>query len=802
MPRPNKPGAPEPKRRSRNGCWPCKARKVKCGEEHPTCINCQRTGEPCDYSVRLNWEGRRTKRSLSLGTHTGITQPSKDSFRTEQPPFNHTFTVSNPTQDADPKPLAKRVLTAPFSVEAGKRKLEQLETRDDSLSQFQNTSSRSSQHQNGAPFAPPRSAPNHNARGHSSTSSLRRIVPATGNTSQRLHKRPKSLAETKNPDMLSQYGPMSSPISLIGKSPPTSFLSSGAISTSTGTPLTPVSLVIKSDDETRSPVLSLPSPASPEDSRLSVNYLLSSSPRVIHGVNKGLIQPFGPPLLNYGCKQEVSEEATFYGFDLGIPDADIAQNDDAGSISPTASSTRHSGHFLQALCGGSYSQQPETINGTMPGVWYYGQPIPIWIPRSIEPIPAKLRENPMNILYFHHFLNHTARVLVPYDDPRSNPFRTILPQMAVGNDHLLSLLLAYSAAHRSRLLGKKEPQMRIAIWVQDIFPALRQALNDRDKIISNTSLATAIMLASLEIISPTAFGYDIPWQRHLNLARTLMWRRLADLRRTTENGLREDGACAFLWSWFAYLDVLGSLSGGGVPDADSSRFWLLEYTVHNPGDSQDEIDCVMGFTTRCVQILAQIAELARRCDEQRFALNGTSPQLVWYPNADSVERAQLLEQELLYSMAQPSRPCRHITTINTQSQSLGQDTGVKIEGRDTMGEIVLLNEAFHWAGLVHLHRRILGKPPGHEDVQGPVGRIVACLEGIAPGGSAETGFLFPMFTAGCHALEGPQRSKILERFRSVERNGMTQVYKARVLMENVWLTGQPWEPLLCTEFVG
>ncbi|KAK1452000.1 C6 zinc finger protein [Colletotrichum melonis] len=696
MPRPKKPGAPEPKRRSRNGCWPCKARKVKCGEEHPTCIK---------------------------------------------------FVLSN-------------------------------------------TSSRLISHQNGALFAPPRSAPNYNARDHSSTSSLRRIVPATANASSRLYKRSKSLAETGQPDILSQYGRMSSPISLIGQSSPTSFLTSGAISTSTGSPLTPVSLVIKSDDETRLPVLSLPSPASPEDSRLSVNYLISSSSRVMHGANKGVIHPSGPPLYNSECKQDVSEEATFYGFDLGIPDADIAQNDDAGSISSTASSTRHSRHFLQAMCGGSYSQQSGTINGTMPRVWYYGQPIPIWIPRSIEPIPAKrLRENPMNILPSnlivsshelmskrqHHFLNHTARVLVPYDDPQSNPFRTILPQMAVGNDHLLSLLLAYSAAHRSRLLGKKEPQMRIAIWVQDIFPALRQALNDRDKIISNTSLATAIMLASLEIISPTAFGFDIPWQRHLNLARTLMWRRLADLRRTAENGLREDSACAFLWSWFAYLDVLGSLSGGGVPDPDSSRFWLLEYTVHNPGDSQDEIDCVMGFTTRCVQILAQIAELARRCDEQRFALSGSSPQLAWYPNAACVERAQLLEQELFNSMAQPSCPCRHITTINTQSQNLGQDTGVKIEGRDNRGEIVQLNEAFHWAGLVHLHRRILGKPPSHEDVQGPVGRIVACLEGIAPGGSAETGFLFPMFTAGCHALERLQRSQILERFRSVERNGMTQV---------------------------
>ncbi|KAI5287446.1 hypothetical protein KEM54_005996 [Ascosphaera aggregata] len=43
MPRPKKPGAPEPKRRSRTGCWPCKARKIKC--------------------IRLNWEGRVGKRS-------------------------------------------------------------------------------------------------------------------------------------------------------------------------------------------------------------------------------------------------------------------------------------------------------------------------------------------------------------------------------------------------------------------------------------------------------------------------------------------------------------------------------------------------------------------------------------------------------------------------------------------------------------------------------------------------------------------------------------------------------------------
>ncbi|KAK1657286.1 hypothetical protein BDP55DRAFT_441411 [Colletotrichum godetiae] len=356
---------------------PCKARKVKCGEEHPTCINCQRTGEPCDYSVRLNWEGRRTKRSLSLGTLLGTAQPSKDSSHTEQPSFNHTFTINNPTQGLDPKPIAKRVQTAPVSVETGKRKLEQLESYNDCLSRSQGASSRSIQQQHGSNFAPPLSTPNHNARIHSSTSSLRRIVPATPNTSQRLYKRSKSLAESGNPDAFSQYGPISSPISLMGETPPASLLRSGTVSTPIGSPLTPVSLGIKSDDEMRSPRLSLPPPASPENSRLSVDYLLSSSPRHVYGVNKGLVPSFGPPLFNSGFKQE---------------------NHDIGAISQTVASIKHSGHILQAVGVGFDSQQYESSQFTVPGVGYYGQPIPIWIPRNIEPLPAKLRENSMNLL--------------------------------------------------------------------------------------------------------------------------------------------------------------------------------------------------------------------------------------------------------------------------------------------------------------------------------------------------------------------------------------------------------------------
>ncbi|TEA15107.1 hypothetical protein C8034_v002665 [Colletotrichum sidae] len=149
------------------------------------------------------------------------------------------------------------------------------------------------------------------------------------------------------------------------------------------------------------------------------------------------------------------------------------------------------------------------------------------------------------------------------------------------------------------------------------------------------------MLASLEIISPTAFGYNIPWQAHLNLARDLMRKRLAYLRENACN-LEEDKICSFLWSWFAYLDVLGSLSGG-VPGTNSPGSWVLEYTLFSNADSQHEIDCIMGFTTRCVQLLAQVADLARYCDLQRIRPDTLLPQPNWTPTQNAVQLARQLE---------------------------------------------------------------------------------------------------------------------------------------------------------------
>ncbi|KAJ5485088.1 transcriptional regulator family: Fungal Specific TF [Penicillium diatomitis] len=56
-------------RRSRDGCKTCKIRKVKCGEEKPTCRRCSSTGRRCEY-------GDLQTRVLSPGFHRSITPAS------------------------------------------------------------------------------------------------------------------------------------------------------------------------------------------------------------------------------------------------------------------------------------------------------------------------------------------------------------------------------------------------------------------------------------------------------------------------------------------------------------------------------------------------------------------------------------------------------------------------------------------------------------------------------------------------------------------------------------------------------
>ncbi|PBP17323.1 c6 zinc finger domain containing protein [Diplocarpon rosae] len=502
--------------------------------------------------------------------------------------------------------------------------------------------------------------------------------------------------------------------------------------------------------------------------RLSVNSLLSGPP--------GIPAPrSNPELQDWSVQyQDTSLDSTVWGLDRGFRDLDIRKNDDTNAISglsPMANRdhSRHTPGENGEADSVEFGSGMEKSSSAFASGNYYDKPVSIRIPNSFGELPEKLRENPMNILYFHHFINHTAGC--------------VLPQMALQDYNLLNLLLAYSALHRARLLGQPEPELRIALWVQDIFPNLRKALSDPNQIITNANLATAIMLASLEIISPKSFGVEVPWQNHLDTARQMIAARGGP--QNVHTASRGDRVLAFLWSWFAYLDVLGSLSG--VKTNSSTLSWILDSEIDDENDYQ--IDCTLGFTSKCVRLLANVAELSRICDSERIdSYHEIIPG--WKPSENMVDRAENLEHELMKSRRHLFKPCRHM-------QSWGEAAFQRYSV-----EMSATNEAFHWAGLVHLHRRILGKSTKHRDVQTAVGEIFGVLNKLRRGSSAEACLLFPMFTAGCNTEDARRRNDILDRVKGMEMVGLTQVLKARSLMERVWKTGKPWETLVDGEFFG
>ncbi|KAJ8114616.1 hypothetical protein ONZ43_g4861 [Nemania bipapillata] len=632
---------------------------------------CQRTGEACDYSIRLNWEGRRGKQADS-----GLVGFAHDTPSPTIPAKGFKLVHQYPSVDA---PGARRV--EPLTGAYDQPKLE-------------------------------------NPRSQTGVS----FVDTAPSFMRESEQHPKSTSAT---------------LRLSG--------SSGA------SPLTPATSSTYSDDgQQQVSRVEQQEAASYSAKRLSVNSLLAgpANLRALYNDSTGHTRSMLPPL----DTRPTSNEPTFYGIDRGFQDYDLGKNDDMNAIGGSSP-------LLQRESLDTPLDEPfdwswaefgfgvDTNDAEEPDGGYYAKPVSIFIPQNLEPLPKRLIENPMNLL--HHFINNTARALVPYDDPHANPFRTILPQMAVKNDSLLALLLAYSASHRARVLNHPEPSLRIAFWVDDIFPALREALDDPDRNFSNANLATAIMLTSLEIVSPKIFGYDIPWQRHLGLAREVIMVRPGGLRGFQSN-FRQDPVCSFLFSWAAYLDVIGGLTGG---PKDASSAWIFDYQVDDMVDGYDEIDCIMGFTTRCCYLLAKIADLARKCDAERIG-DDSNVRENWAPSREVAALAIQLKNAVELSMEQDPVACQHIHKAGD------------VQKWDKK-EMAATNSAYHWAALVHLYRRILGRPSGDKDVQMAVENIIASLGRIRPGGTAESCLLFPMFTAGCDTQSKDHRELILHRFKYI-----------------------------------
>jgi hypothetical protein len=254
----------------------------------------------------------------------------------------------------------------------------------------------------------------------------------------------------------------------------------------------------------------------------------------------------------------------------------------------------------------------------------------------------------------------------------------------------------------------------------------------------------------------------------------------------------------------------------GAYNEDGGGVWLV-----NRGDEEVyQIDCFFGFSGRCIALLAQVAELVAQCDEERFdppSETGTYdngpviPRPGWTPRPEVQRAAIELRARLVASANMIFRGCMHHPT--TENTLLSVDSPADSGDHSTAhnhhscstpaqtAEIYATNEAFHWAGILHLERRILGQPAAHPDVQVCVGKILQALTKVRRGSTAESCLIFPIFSAGCEAIRTEERDAFMGRLLDVEGWGMQHVARARSLMQAVWRDelGRGWECLARSE---
>lgn len=504
---------------------PCKTRKIKCGEEKPKCQNCERQGETCDYSIRLNWEGRTKRKSTdfiqepakNLAAVTSGSQPRvasrlpagpilggslvsdapdssksqilhplsgssseflptpkkeivRDAYTLEAASKSHMTPFSpyetspyalpmNPRITSDVKPQKESRLIGSGEDESGRASIaemsfvgmhggQQLGFRDhistSQLSRIPGPSSASYPSPTDSSLdSPPLSALQsfHFSKDNRHSPSSTHMPPPPQNNRSSLiyhgdlarnqeeqfstgHHTPKRLRmsptreffDTSQRYRSTSYSSYSGGGSLQAiSSDPSQFMSSfrpySPLDGYGQIPFTPVGSMRSGDSRFRPAIKA--SPQVQEDSpdrRLSVSSLLVDTP-----VNQIV-------LINYGV-------------DRGFPDVDLPTNkDDLALNGHTPTVTAASYNFLNPEDVADDLNFPSEFgfglhaaNSPHGEGGYYEHPVQVAIPRSLGDLPTTLQQNPMNLLYFHHFLNHTARILVPHDCSE-NPFKSILPQ--------------------------------------------------------------------------------------------------------------------------------------------------------------------------------------------------------------------------------------------------------------------------------------------------------------------------------------------------------------------------------------
>lgn len=767
-------------KRSRNGCHNCKRLKIKCDEIKPKCSYCVKSNIDCDYSIRLTWGGR----------------PYKDEKKRQ----NQMFKMMTPVEDS-PKP--KRAKPA--------------------------------KPKSGVQFVMNRSAsyPEHT---NDQTTAMSR---SKSEPQVKIENLPENL--TLSNDKFSDF--MAREIGSPEPASPASFNTPQGVSI-----LSAPYMEENASDINMNYINDLASKRT-----LDMSSILSNMPELSTGIedvsnalervvdgghqfglhnseifNRFLSSNVEEPVVSDTQSSE-ADFLTNYANDIAKVDAYFPRqtsNAKAAWLTDFASPSS----ILDSTVGGPspryqkiefLDEEGETGDEIVPldSEQTIATPILSYIesiPPPLAPLPELLNQVSYYKQLMHFWVTVGADNLVPAPSHiyEENPFKVILPQMAMEYPAILTTILALSAISKALITGLKPPTEIMNQLVARSCTMLLKMLQNKEQSTSDAALATVLLLSCYE----TFVSSNLEKHRaHNSGARQIIMARrlpndLKSLLKSHKSSVDllssvstvEGDITFFLMRWFVYIDVMGALSATRnalyyLNQPEYNYFIADSLSNFNSPDSEEQIidpkrdiDYIFGFDAQFLSHFTDIVMLIRNVESYLDA-NGDRRLLpveiitkaieVRSEFAHTYSKGEARRQEIIDKMSDNSRKTQLSHGKTKRIKNLIQQDYI----------LRCTNKLFYNVGLLNLYRRVLLVPRESQIIQDLAYSMGSVLcNDLKLKSSAEVCTIFCHFCAACDTLDQDMRQMFKARFTVLAESGNVHAAKSLQIMNRCWETGQDW----------
>lgn len=465
------------------------------------------------------------------------------------------------------------------------------------------------------------------------------------------------------------------------------------------------------------------------------------------------------------------------------------------------------------------------------------------VPPPLTPLPELLLQVPYYRELFHFWINVASDHLVPAPSTmyHENPFKVILPRMAMDSPSILTTLLAFAATVSSQYsFSLHESRGIIDQLLSRSCTELLKLLQDKKQATSDKTLATVLLLSCLEVFGCGNFdrhrahtlgarqiilsrGLKLPTNQKLKeikvedqnlegdfdsqldsvdkvftptLVATTMTSAFDDFSETSESDVT-----FFLMRWFAYVDVIGALSATKKSDnylCHKKEDDFYHDTKNLQIEKSGHIDRLLGFDMVLLPLFADIALLIRQTNAYLATKGARQDALPIAVITKSLEIQENMKNS--FASGELKRKIRLEKAIAWKRKEVENLNGPNCSPTADVQKIIdkdnvlrSTNKIFFNMALLNLYRRVLKterKSVLIQDLCEEIGDILQL--NIEPKSPAEICSIFCTFCAACESTDSKMQRLFHARFTLLAEMGLTSATRSLQIMERCWATGEDW----------